>query len=85
MVNAPGISARAQLVQKRYDAGVNSGKLTPAEQELTKEIGGKIREAFNSRVSDGKLTLDERIATHEAMNRASAGLFALKHNLNVSA
>lgn len=76
------VAQRKQKQQDRIAQGVKSGQLTPGETaKLERQQRGINRQERNMRRADnGKLTKKDRAKLQRRQNRASANIYAKKHN-----
>ncbi|HBC85473.1 MAG TPA: hypothetical protein DCZ94_00820 [Lentisphaeria bacterium] len=66
--------------EKRIQHGINKGYLTPEETKSLQNQQQQIASMESSYKSDGKLTKDEMSSLRDALNVASANIWAEKHD-----
>ncbi len=72
--NTPRIDKRQTKQQTRIDQGVQSGRLTPEEQQQLQNRQGRIAENEAAAQADGRVTKKERARLTNQQNRASRGI-----------
>ena len=74
------VDKRQDNQSKRIQQGIKRGYLTPEETKSLKEEQQKIATMESTYKSDGKLTKDECVQLKDALNVASANIWAEKHD-----
>ncbi len=81
----PRVDAREVKQEKRIDAGVASGQLSPTEAKRLDKQQGRIDNAEANAKADGKVTPAERRALKRKQDRASANIAKQKHDAQTAA
>ncbi len=76
----PVVDQRQDRQEKRIEAGVQSGQLTPKETRALERQQTRVRMAEHNAKADGKVTRAERRHLQHMQNRASRHIHRKKHN-----
>lgn len=80
-VNDTRIEQRQQNQERRIEQGVNSGTLTPREENRLRRGEQRIENTQNRAEADGKLTAAERARIERQQNVESRRIARQKHDL----
>jgi hypothetical protein len=78
--NTPRADGRQDRQDDRIEAGVDKGQLTGREAFRLERRQGRISRYEARAKSDGVVTADERARLEQMQDRASAAIFAARHN-----
>jgi len=77
----PGLDGRYKTQVRRYRHGVKTGTLDESEQAYLKDRRQQYRGMLaGSKMDDGVIDVQERIAMHQFGNQTSKEIFDFKHN-----
>ena len=76
----PGIDKRQENQQKRIDAGVKSGELTPKEAERLQKGQARVQKMEDKARADGKITKKEARQIEHAQDQQSKKIAREKHD-----
>lgn len=84
-VFAPGLKRRGKAQNRRFNRGVQSGRLTEAEQASLKEMRKENRAALSeAKASGGSVNRQERIAMHADLSETRKTLAQYLRNGDVA-
>lgn len=78
--NTPRIDKRQVKQQQRIDKGVQSGQLTPTEQQRLENRENRIAQNEAAAKADGRVTKKERASLTREENRTSKAIYYQKHD-----
>jgi uncharacterized membrane protein YebE (DUF533 family) len=78
--NTPRIDKRQVKQQQRIDQGVQSGQLTPTEQQHLENREARIAQNEAAAKADGRVTKKERARLTREENRTSHAIYYQKHD-----
>ncbi len=78
--NTPRIDKRQVKQQQRIDQGVQSGQLTPTEQQHLENREARIASDEAAAKADGRVTKKERAHLTREENHASKAIYRQKHD-----
>ncbi len=79
--HTPGLDARYNNLVERYKQGVEEGTIDEGEQAYLVEKNNQYRRGLaKAKIDDGVIDTQERIQGHRFLTRASAEIYAFKHD-----